>query len=104
VVGLLLGSWVVRLRHEAALPALTLAPRVIDLTGRRHSDREPVRAMFTLPNPSRVPITVTQIVPTCTCTTVRPEGQPEPPFTLAPGESTKIGLTTNPATRYGPQS
>jgi hypothetical protein len=94
----------VRTRESRRPPSLLLEPAVIDLTGQRHSDRDLLRADFTLRNPSSETITITDITPSCTCTTTLPAGQRQPPFELAPGEEMKIGLVTNPASRYGPQS
>ena len=76
----------------------------MDLTDRPVSDRAPIKVEFHLHNPSTSPIVVTAIKPSCTCTTFTAKGRPDPPFTLDPGEETTIGLATNPATHYGPQS
>lgn len=103
-LGLSLGTWIVGARGTGRLPGLLLEPAVIDLTGERRSDRDLLRADFTLRNPSKNAITITAITPSCTSTTALPAGQREPPFELAPGAETTIGLVTNPASRYGPQS
>jgi hypothetical protein len=103
-LGLGLGTWVVRARGTERRVELVLEPGVIDLTGERRSDRDLLRAEFTLRNPSKDAITITAITPSCTCTTALPAGQQEPPFELAPGAETTIGLVTNLASRYGPQS
>jgi hypothetical protein len=67
-------------------------------------DGEVLRAEFSIRNDTSIPITVDEIVPHCTCTTILPKGHAEPPFTLSPGEATTFAVTTNLTSRFGPQS
>lgn len=104
VVGVSLGSWLVRTGRPASQHALVIEPAVLDLTSQRRSDQELLRADFTVRNSSKETVTISGITVSCTCTTVLPAGQREPPFHLAPGAATSIGVVTNLASRFGPQS
>jgi hypothetical protein len=68
------------------------------------TDRELLRANFTLRNDTKVPIKITGIVASCSCTTILPEDQSETPFTIPPGGTKPLALTTNLASRFGPQT